>query len=134
LITETGFPTSQHQLQLVPLRGTIADQLVVQEYSSVLVPSSFVGEGSVLFKIEGDDLAAEGLHDGDVLISQPAAGDVEGKIVIAIHAGNVFIRHYSTTKRLGLLSPIEGQHPVIKAPFNSIEVKYMVTSITRSFE
>lgn len=100
----------------------------------MLVPSILVESNSVLFKIEGDDLATEGLHDGDVLIACPAAGDVEGKIVIALLSGKVIIRHYSTTKKLALLSPIEGQQPVIKAPIDSVQVKYVVTSFTRSFQ
>ncbi len=79
-------------------------------------------------------MAAEGLHHGDVLIACPAVGDVEGKIVIALLSGKVIIRHFSKTKKLALLSPIEGHQPVIKAQINSVEVKYVVTSITRSFQ
>jgi len=133
LIPEIGLPTAPHQLQLAPLQGTISGQKIVGEESRVLVPGSLVDEASVLFRIEGDDLAAEGLHDGDILIARPAAGDVEGKVVIALVASKVLVRHYTTTKKLALLSPIEGNRPVIKAPVNSVEVKYIVTSITRSF-
>ncbi|HEX9005424.1 MAG TPA: helix-turn-helix domain-containing protein [Blastocatellia bacterium] len=134
LIPEHRQPTGQHQLKLVPLLGTISNQRIVKEESHVLVPNSLVDEASVLFRIEGDDLTEEGLHDGDILIASPATEDVEGKIVYAIHAGNVFIRHYTTTSKLALLSPIEGNRPVIKASINSIEIKYVITSITRSFK
>lgn len=132
---DTGIPTAQHRLQSIPLRGTIQNQRIVQEDLRVLVPLSLVDEASVLFKIDGNDLAAEGLHHGDLLIARPAEnGDGEGKIVIALLSGKIIIRHYSTTKKLALLSPIEGQQPVIKAPINNVEVQYVVTSITRSFQ
>lgn len=132
---DTGLPTAQHRLQSIPLHGTITGQQIVQEDACVLVPLSLVSTDSVLFKIDGDDLASEGLHDGDLLIARPAAkGDGEGKIVIAQVLGKVIVRHYSATKKLALLSPIEGQRPVVKVPINSVEVKYVVTSITRSFQ
>ena len=131
---DTGIPTAQHKLKSLPLRGTIRNQQIVQEDSRVLVPLSLVETDSVLFQIEGDDLAAEGLHNGDLLIACPANGDGEGKIVIAMLTGKVIIRHYSTTKKLALLSPVEGPQPVIKAPIKSVEVRYVVTSITRSFQ
>lgn len=134
LIPGTGYPTAQHQLKLVPLQGTITNQQIVQEESHVLVPAVLVDGDSVLFKIEGDDLTAEGLHNGDILIAKPATSDLEGKIVMAVFAGNVIIRHYTTTSKLALLSPIEGNRPVIKASINSVEVKYVITSITRSFK
>ena len=132
---ETGVPTAEHRLQSVPLRGTISHQQIVQEDLRVLVPFSLVEKDSVLFKIEGDDLAAEGLHDGDLLIARPAKnGDSDGKIVIAMLSGKTIVRHFSGTEKLALLSPVEGSRPVIKAPLNSVEVQYVVTSITRSFQ
>ncbi|HMV87638.1 MAG TPA: helix-turn-helix domain-containing protein [Blastocatellia bacterium] len=136
LIPEIGQPTGQHRLKLVPLLGTVKNQRIVKEKSSVLVPNSLVDEASVLLRIEGEDLQEEGLQDGDILIAKPVTEETEaeGKIVVAIHAGKTFIRHYTKTKKLGLLSPIEGTRPVIKAIAGSIEIKYVVTSITRSFK
>lgn len=134
LIPDTGFPTAAHRLQSIPLHGAITGQQIAQEDAYVLVPLSLVETDSVLFKIQGNDLAAEGLHDGDLLIARPAKGHHEGKIVIALLDGKTIVRHFSTTKKLALLSPIEGQQPVIKAPINSVEVQYVVTSITRSFQ
>lgn len=135
LIPEIGQPTGQHRLKLVSLLGTISNQRIVEEKSSVLVPNSLVYDASVLLRIEGDDLAEEGLQDGDILIAKPISEtEAEGKIVVAVHAGKTFIRHYTKTKKLALLSPIEGTRPVIKAMAGSIEIKYVVTSITRSFK
>lgn len=136
MIPEIGQPTGQHRLKLVPLLGTISNQRIVEEKSSVLVPNSLVEDASVLLKIQGEDLREEGLQDGDILIARPVTEETEaeGKIVVAVHAGNTFIRHYTKTKKLGLLSPIEGTAPVIKAPTDGIEIKYVVTSITRSFK
>lgn len=131
---ETGIPTAEHKLQSIPLLGAITNQQIVQEDSRVLVPFSLVEKDSVLFRIEGDNLAAEGLYDGDLLIACPAKGKHEGKIVIALLDGKIAVRHFSTTKTLALLSPVEGNRPVIKAPLKSVEVKYVVTSITRSFQ
>jgi hypothetical protein len=48
----------------------------------VLVPGILADDGSVLFKIERQELTAEGLHDGDLLLAKPAKGNVEGKLVI----------------------------------------------------
>lgn len=134
LIPEMGYPTAQHKIVDFPLRGAISGQKIEHEVSRVLVPSNLVSANSILFKIKGDNLAAEGLHEGDVLIARPANGDADGKIVIATLDGKTIVRHLSVTKKLALLSPIEGNRPVIKSALADLTINFVVTSIARSFE
>ena len=134
LIPEMGYPTAQHKIVDFPLRGAISGQTIEHEVSRVLVPSNLVSANSILFKIKGDNLAAEGLHEGDVLIARPANGDADGKIVIATLDGKTIVRHLSVTKKLALLSPIEGNRPVIKSALADLTINFVVTSIARSFE
>lgn len=89
-------------------------------------------DNSLLLQIDGHDLKSEGLHDGDLLIVENANGDSDQKIVVAIVPGEkVIIRHYHRTGRIAHFAPIEGSAPVIRFPARDVEIRYIVTSITR---
>lgn len=127
------------ELQSVPLVGMISAgsrQIVHhKEKRQVLVPGILVRKDSLLFWIDGNELAEEGLRDGDVVVVRDADGEVEGKIVIALIDGDaVIIRRYRKKGSLIHFSAIEGKCPVIRIPEESVTVKYVVTSITRPFE
>ena len=79
---------------------------------------------------------AEGLRDGDVILARDAKGeDVEGKIVIAeIADGKMIIRRYHKAGTLIHFSAPEGKRPVIRLPEEDVEVRFVVTSMTRAFE
>jgi SOS-response transcriptional repressor LexA len=101
----------------------------------VLVPGILVRDDSLLFRIEGDELAAEGLRDGDVILAREADGEIEGKIVIAtLEEKKVIIRRYHKRGSMVHFSAIEGERPRIRLPEENVAVKYVVTSITRPFE
>lgn len=56
------------------------------------------------------------------------------KIVNAIYAGQAIAQHIAKPKRLGPLSLIEDNYSIAKAPLREVDVQYVATSITRSFE
>jgi hypothetical protein len=106
-----------------------------QGVAQSLVLGIFVDDDSVLFKIEGKGLTAEGLHDGDLLLAKPAKGNVEGKIMIALYdKTKVLIRRCHTSGTLAHFSAVQGPLPDLRIPIEPVDVKYVVTSITRSFQ
>lgn len=98
------------------------------------VPSILAREDTAIFQIEGDELSAEGLHDGDLLIVHPPEDPLDGKLVIAEVDRRTIIRIYESAGAMATLSPIEGEHPAIRFPKKHITVSYIVSSITRAFE
>lgn len=99
------------------------------------MPQILTSDDALLLQIEGHDLASEGLHDGDLLIVHTANGDSDQKIVVAIVPGEkVIIRHYHRTGRIAHFAPIEGDAPEIRFPARDVEIRYIVTSITRRLE
>lgn len=123
----------------IPLIGTISTSqqqiIVLEEQELVKVPQVLMTDDSLLLQIEGHDLESEGLRDGDLLIVQSANGDSDQKIVVAIVPGEkVIIRHYHRTGRIAHFAPIEGNTPEIRFPARDVEIRYIVTSITRRLE
>lgn len=136
LIPGVGLPTAQHELQPVPLHATISpDGLMVSRRSeaTVLVPGLVIRDGTVLITIQGNDLAAEGLHNGDMLIAIPATGDLNGKLVIAIYEGKPIIREYTQRGNWALFSALEGNHPVLRFSATKVQLKYEITSLIHNF-
>lgn len=96
------------------------------------MPQILTSGDALLLQIEGHDLESEGLHDGDLLIVETANGDSDQKIVVAIVPGErTIIRHYHRAGRIAHFAPIEGNAPVIRFPARDVEIRYVVTSITR---
>lgn len=98
------------------------------------VPSILTSDDTALFQIEGIELSAEGLHDGDLLIVHRPDEPLDGKLVVAEVNQRIIVRIYKSAGAMVSLSPIEGDLPLIRFPKNSISIKYVVSSITRPFE
>jgi len=102
-----------------------------------MVPGILVREDTVLFRIDGNELASEGLKDGDLVLVREAKAieSFDNKIVIALIGGErVILRRHCKFGTMVHFSAIEGDHPIIRFPAENVEVKYLVTSITRAFE
>lgn len=139
LVQPSKLFSAEHTLQPVPLIGTITadSQQIVrpQERPHVMVPGILVRAETVLFRIDGDELASEGLRDGDLVLVREAVEPFDSKIVLALIDGErVIIRRYFKFGTMVHFSAIEGDHPVIRFPAENVEVKYVVTSVTRAFE
>jgi len=137
--TITKLPTANFALIPVPLIATIsasAQQIVFRkEPMQVRVPGILARKDSVLLQIEGDELSEEGLRDGDLVLARPVDSSPENKIVIAIIPDKrVLVRHYHKAGRLVHFSPLEGQIPTIRISETEVEIKWIVSSITRPFE
>lgn len=138
----THLPRLQTEIVIVdvPLIGTISasrQSLVLsKEPSQVKVPSILAHKDSVIFRVEGSEWAAEGLHDGDLVIARrPDGKPLQDRIVIArLNSSRVAIGHYHKSGHLVHFSALQGEHPPIRIPETEIEVDYVVTSITRAFE
>lgn len=120
----------------IPLIGAIQSHhqrlVVFEEQELVKVPLVLTTEDSLLLQIEGNDLAGEGLHHGDVLIVETASDSADQRIVVAKIPGDRFIvRHHTRVGRVAHFAPIEGDAPVIRFPARDVEIQYVVTSITR---
>lgn len=123
----------------IPLIGTILtsqQQIIVhEEQELVKVPQVLMTDDSLLLQIEGHDLESEGLRDGDLLIVQSANGASDNTIVVAIIPGeHVIVRHYYRSGRIAHFAPIEGNAPEIRFPARDVEIRYVVTSITRRID
>lgn len=100
-----------------------------------MVPAILVREDTVVFRVEGNELEKEGLRDGDLVLMRDAIEPFDNRIVLALIDGErVIIRRYFKFGTMVHFSAIEGDSPIIRFPAETVEIKYIVSSITRAFE
>jgi len=125
---------SQQATQLHATINSITQQMhPSKEAVSVLIPSVLLSPDLVLFKIEGDGWADEGLRDGDLLLAKPVSGNVAAGPVIARVNGHSIVRRYDASGSDVLLSALEGNHPVYRLPGSSVVVEFEVFSFIHNY-
>ncbi len=60
---------------------------------SMLLPTDLIGQGeSVMFQVQGDELADASICDGDLVVVRPGEESIEGDVVVATVQGQAVIK------------------------------------------